>query len=84
MIKIIYHPKTKQLFGTITKIENKVHTEDMFEAKVLGFEDWYPTEEDAETWIKCELQYEYSGKAAKDNAADARYARQEQIACGCA
>ena len=78
----IYHPKTKELSGTITEVENEVHPEDRFEAKVLGFEDWYPTREEAEAWIQQELQYEYSGQAAKDSAADAHYARQEQVACG--
>ncbi len=82
MTETIQHPKTNQLVGTITEVDNKVHPEYKFEVKVLGFEDWYSTREAAVAWIQQELQYEYSGKAAKDAATDAAYARQEQIACG--
>ena len=79
----IYHPETKELFGTITEITNDEWPEDKYETNVLGYQDWYADLDEARTMIKRELQDEYSGKAAKDQAADRAYARQEQLATGC-
>lgn len=72
----IHHPKTNELFGIITE------THEGFWSEVGKHEDVWSTFNEAKDDILNELEYIYSGKATADDAADKRYARQEQIACG--
>jgi hypothetical protein len=78
----IYHPKTKELNGTIIELDEKTEYGDSFESNVLGYEDWHETFEEAKNSILSTLNYEYSGKAGIDRANDSRYAESESFACG--
>lgn len=55
---------------------------DLFYYKIDGCEEWMENLKDIEEDAVRFLKYIWSGEAIRDQAADARYARQEQIACG--
>lgn len=79
---IITHPKCKELSGKIIERDDPMPCGQFEIETCMGYEDWFETFDEAKKDLEDDLQYEYSGKGARDRANDRAYARQEQIACG--
>ena len=83
----IFHPKTKELFGTIEKLEltceqkldgfGEYETNDSF-----GYIEWYTSLNEAKSELLKDLENHYSGKTLEGEAEDNAYAAAERFACG--
>lgn len=75
----IFHPKTKEVKGTIeevTLIDDSVPT---FETTdIENCKDWYNTLEEAKKGLRIDLEEIYNGSRGKQRAEDNQYAKSEQ------
>lgn len=79
----IYHPKCKEIFGTIQEIENEMFPEDKFETTTFyGYKDWYSSFDEAKEYLQKDNEAEYNGSAQKHRASERAYEIQEKQALG--
>ena len=83
MTTTIYHPKTKELFGTIKELELTPQEKSLdfgaFETvDAMGWEDWHETFEEAKAELERSLENMYNGSTQAGMAADRREAEQER------
>jgi hypothetical protein len=87
MKNTIYHPKCKELSGTIEKLKlTKEQLDEGFgEYEVIdsmGWEEWYDTYDEAKTELLESLENHFNGSTQKGIDDDNRYDRAEHFACG--
>jgi hypothetical protein len=85
MKKIIYHPKCKELFGTIEKLDLTKKEYEGYELAYetidsMGWEDWCETYEEAEKSLLISLENHYNGSTLRGIAEENRYAAEERFA----
>lgn len=78
----IYHPKTKELKGTITELDSPIAFGYKFETEVYGMKDWHVTFDEARTDVLNSLHKEFTGEAGRGRAEDIAYSQSESNACG--
>ena len=79
----IFHPKTKELKGTVTELSEPTQFGDKFESSVdyTGGMDWHETFEEAKEYVEKQLENVYIGGYGRTVSEDWHTERQERL-CG--
>ena len=85
--EVIYHPKTREISGTIEILDLKDPTYAGYESPFqvtdsFGYEDWFDTYEEALAQLNIDLENHYNGSTQDGIAEENRYAAQERFAMG--